>query len=176
MGSVLGTCRPYFNQREFRIMMVGLDLTGKTTILYKLKLGENITTLPTVGFNVENIDYNGYRFCIWDVGGQYKVRQHWSTYFHNTDAIIFVVDSSDRDRIPEANEELQKMLKFDVLKDIPFLIFANKQDLPNIMSTDEISAKLNLESINDREWNIQGTSAITSEGINRGLEWLISVL
>lgn len=89
---------------------VGLDAAGKTTILYKLKLGEIVTTIPTIGFNVETVEYKNICFTVWDVGGQDKIRPLWRHYFQNTQGLIFVVDSNDRDRITEAEKELQNMV------------------------------------------------------------------
>ena len=136
-----------FGNKEMRILMVGLDAAGKTTILYKLKLGEIVTTIPTIGFNVETVEYKNISFTIWDVGGQDKIRPLWRYYFQNTQGIIFVVDSNDRDRIAEAREELQQMLNEDELRDALLLVFANKQDLPNAMNAAEITEKLGLHSI-----------------------------
>ncbi|CAD1470968.1 unnamed protein product [Heterotrigona itama] len=111
--------------------MVGLDAAGKTTILYKLKLGEIVTTIPTIGFNVETVEYRNICFTVWDVGGQDKIRPLWRHYFQNTQGLIYVVDSNDRERIGEAERELANMLKEDELRDAVLLVFANKQDLPN---------------------------------------------
>merc|ERR1719479_25245 len=96
--------------QDVKIVMVGLDAAGKTTILYKLKLGEMVTTIPTIGFNVETVEYKNICFTVWDVGGQDKIRPLWRHYFQNTQGLIFVVDSNDRERISEAKDELQKML------------------------------------------------------------------
>lgn len=82
------------------------------------------------GFNVETVEYKNIQFTVWDVGGQDKIRPLWRHYFQNTQGIIFVVDSNDRDRIVEAREELQRMLNEDELRDAILLVFANKQDLP----------------------------------------------
>ncbi|OMJ10358.1 ADP-ribosylation factor, partial [Smittium culicis] len=90
-----------FGNREMRILMVGLDAAGKTTILYKLKLGEIVTTIPTIGFNVETVEYKNINFTVWDVGGQDKIRPLWRYYFQNTQGIIFVIDSNDRERVNE---------------------------------------------------------------------------
>ena len=103
--------------------MVGLDAAGKTTILYKLKLGEIVTTIPTIGFNVETVEYKNINFTVWDVGGQDKIRPLWRHYFQNTQGLIFVVDSNDRDRAAEARDELHRMLNEDAV----LLVFANKQ-------------------------------------------------
>lgn len=94
----------------FWFLSVGLDAAGKTTILYKLKLGEIVTTIPTIGFNVETVEYKNICFTVWDVGGQDKIRPLWRHYFQNTQGLIFVVDSNDRERIVEAEKELQNMV------------------------------------------------------------------
>ncbi|KER27838.1 hypothetical protein T265_05196 [Opisthorchis viverrini] len=127
-----------FGKKEMRILMVGLDAAGKTTILYKLKLGEIVTTIPTIGFNVETVEYKNISFTVWDVGGQDKIRPLWRHYFQNTQGwsdlvnlicvgLIFVVDSNDYERIGEAREELSRMLNEDELRDAVLLVFANKQ-------------------------------------------------
>ncbi|KAK2727385.1 hypothetical protein QYM36_008020 [Artemia franciscana] len=123
-------------------VVIGLDAAGKTTILYKLKLGEIVTTIPTIGFNVETVEYKNISFTVWDVGGQDKIRPLWRHYFQNTQGLIFVVDSNDRERIGEAQDELQKMLSEDELRDAVVLVFANKQDLPNAMSPAELTDRL----------------------------------
>merc|ERR1712124_160271 len=92
------------SKREMRMLMLGLDAAGKTTILYKLKLGEVVTTIPTIGFNVETVEYRNINFTVWDVGGQDKIRPLWRHYYQNTQAVIFVVDSSDRERL-ETNSQ-----------------------------------------------------------------------
>ncbi|KAG9326089.1 hypothetical protein KVV02_002777 [Mortierella alpina] len=161
-----------FSKKEMRILMVGLDAAGKTTILYKLKLGEIVTTIPTIGFNVETVEYKNISFTVWDVGGQDKIRPLWRHYFQNTQGIIFVVDSNDRDRISEARDELQRMLNEDELREALLLVFANKQDLPNAMNAAEITDKLGLHALRQRQWYIQATCATSGDGLYEGLEWL----
>ncbi|CUS23096.1 LAQU0S08e02036g1_1 [Lachancea quebecensis] len=161
-----------FGHKEMRILMVGLDGAGKTTVLYKLKLGEVVTTIPTIGFNVETVEYKNISFTVWDVGGQDKIRPLWRHYFRNTEGIIFVVDSNDRSRISEAREVLQRMLNEDEIRNAVLLVFANKQDLPEAMSAAEITEKLGLHSIRQRPWFIQATCATSGEGLYEGLEWL----
>merc|ERR1712028_185637 len=109
-------------KKDCRILMVGLDAAGKTTILYKLKLGEVVTTIPTIGFNVETVEYKNIAFTVWDVGGQDKIRPLWRHYYTNTEGIIFVVDSNDRDRVDEARDELNRMLSEDELRCRPSCI------------------------------------------------------
>ena len=99
--------------KEMRILMVGLDAAGKTTILYKMKLGEVVNTIPTIGFNVETVDYKNISFNVWDVGGQDKIRLLWRHYYQNTQGLIFVVDSNDRDRIDDARARSHDLPKAD---------------------------------------------------------------
>merc|ERR1711930_1758 len=106
---------------EMGILMVGLDAAGKTTILYKLKIGEVVTTIPTIGFNVETVEYKNINFTVWDIGGQDKIRKLWRYYYNNTQGLIFVVDSNDRDRIEDAREELRKILDDDEMRDVALL-------------------------------------------------------
>merc|ERR1711968_204885 len=159
-------------KKDCRILMVGLDAAGKTTILYKLKLGEVVTTIPTIGFNVESVEYKNTSFTVWDVGGQDKIRPLWRHYYQNTQGVIFVVDSNDCDRVGEARDELHRMLGEDELREALLLVFANKQDLPNAMNCAEITDKLGLASLRQRNWYIQSTCATTGDGLYEGLDWL----
>ncbi|CAN8073560.1 unnamed protein product [Agarophyton chilense] len=159
-------------QKEVRILMVGLDAAGKTTILYKLKLGEIVTTIPTIGFNVETVDYKNVKFTVWDVGGQDKIRPLWRHYFQNTQGLIYVVDSNDRDRIPEARDELKKMLSEEELRNATVLVFANKQDLPNAMPVADLTQELGLPSMTNRKWFVQACCATNGTGLYEGLDWL----
>merc|ERR1711998_810362 len=137
-------------KKDCRIVMVGLDAAGKTTVLYKLKLGEVVTTIPTVGFNVETVEYKNISFTVWDIGGQDKIRKLWRYYYQGSDGLIFVIDSSDRDRIEDAREELSKMLIDEEMKDAALLVFANKQDLPHAMTAAEVTEKLGLHNLKNR--------------------------
>merc|ERR1711935_412892 len=161
-----------FAKKQMRILMVGLDAAGKTTILYKLKLGEIVTTIPTIGFNVETVEYKNISFTWGDVGGQDKIRPLWRHYYQNTQGLIFVVDSNDKDRVGEAHDELHRMLSEDELREAIVLVFANKQDLPNAMSVAEVTDKLGLHSLRNRKWYIQATCATSGEGLFEGLDWL----
>eukprot|EP00668_Euglena_longa_P014233 GGOE01018210.1.p1 GENE.GGOE01018210.1~~GGOE01018210.1.p1 ORF type:complete len:180 (-),score=19.31 GGOE01018210.1:455-994(-) len=165
-----------FGGTEVRILILGLDNAGKTTILYKLQVGEVVTTIPTIGFNVETIKYNNIKFQVWDLGGQTSIRPYWRCYYSNTDAIIYVVDSSDKDRISIAKQELCAMLEEDELRDTVVMVFANKQDLDGCMSVAEVSEYLGLTNIKNRQWSIQKTSAVSGEGLYEGLEWLSNIL
>lgn len=162
-------------KQEMRILMIGLDNAGKTTILYKLKLGEVVMTIPTIGFNVESVEYKNISFTVWDVGGQKKIRKLWRHYYLNTQGIIFVVDSNDPSRLEEARDELHYVLSDEELSEAAVLVFANKQDLPNAVPPAEMVDKLGLREI-QHKWYIQACCAPTSEGLYEGLDWLSSTL
>eukprot|EP00249_Psilotum_nudum_P010730 c22724_g1_i2 orf=451-954(+) len=159
-----------------RVIMLGLDAAGKTTILYKLKFGEVVTTIPTIGFNVETVQYKNIKFTVWDVGGQDKIRRFWRHYFGSTQALLFVVDSNDKERIGVARHELQWILDEEELRDAHLLVFANKQDLPNALTSSQIADKLGLHLLRQRNWHIQSSCATTGVGLYEGLDWLSSNL
>ncbi|KAF1815622.1 ARF/SAR superfamily [Eremomyces bilateralis CBS 781.70] len=162
-----------FGSKEMRLLMLGLDAAGKTTILYNLKLEQNVTTIPTVGFNVETVTYKNTKFNVWDVGGQDKIRPLWRHYFSGTQGLVFVVDSNDRERVEEARSELQRIIQDREMKDALLLVFANKQDIKNAMRPDEVSRRLKLDEIaRDHLWKVEPSCATTGEGIFEGLTWL----
>ncbi|XDV51200.1 hypothetical protein PO909_020125 [Leuciscus waleckii] len=161
-----------FEKKEMRLLMVGLDAAGKTTVLYKLKLGEVVTTIPTLGFNVETVEYKNISFTVWDVGGQDVIRRLWRHYYQNTKGLIFVVDSSDPERIETAAEELKMMLEEDEMRDAVLLVLANKQDLPKAMTVSELTDRLGLHTLRGRQWFVQATCAVQGSGLYEGLDWL----
>lgn len=167
-----GLYRRWFGNRETRIVMLGLDAAGKTTVLYKLKLNQAVSTVPTVGFNVETIQYKGFNMNVWDVGGQSRIRELWKHYIVNTQGIIFVVDCNDVDRIEEAKTELHKMLEEDELRDAILLVYANKQDLPNAVKPNDLADRMDLHSLKNRPWHCIGTIATEGDGLCEGLDWL----
>ncbi|GMF05612.1 hypothetical protein B5S28_g4248 [[Candida] boidinii] len=162
--------------KEIRILILGLDGAGKTTILYKLQMGEVVKTKPTIGFNVETLNYKNISINMWDLGGQTSIRPYWRCYYANTAAVIFVVDSTDRDRMDVAKKELHLMLKEEELTDAALLVFANKQDQPGALTAAEVSKSLGLVELKDRSWSIVASSAIKGEGLTEGLDWLIDVI
>ena len=131
MGNIKSIFSDLWKNKEARILLLGLDAAGKTTILYKIKLDENVTTIPTIGFNVETVQYKKVNFTMWDVGGQDRIRPLWRHYYQNADAVIYAIDSNDRERIGEAKDELFKMMSDDHLRNATLLVLANKQDLPD---------------------------------------------
>merc|ERR1712137_458567 len=169
MGGLLSYFRGLLGSREMRILILGLDGAGKTTILYRLQVGEVVTTIPTIGFNVEQVTYKNLKFQVWDLGGQTSIRPYWRCYYSNTDAIIYVVDSVDRDRIGISKQELVSMLDEEELKGAILAVLANKQDMEGAMTSDVIAEKLGLSSLKNRQWSIFKTSAIKGDGLYEGL-------
>uniref|UniRef100_A0A183TFS8 ADP-ribosylation factor-like protein 3 n=1 Tax=Schistocephalus solidus TaxID=70667 RepID=A0A183TFS8_SCHSO len=151
--------------REIRILSLGLDNAGKTTILKQLASEDIAHVSPTQGFNVKSVVTQGFKLNVWDIGGQRKIRPYWRNYYDNTDVLIYVIDSSDDARFEETGEELFELLKDEKLKGVPLLVLANKQDLVNAASADGLSEGLGLTSIRDRKWQIQPCSALSGEGL-----------
>merc|ERR1719446_534084 len=135
------------DEREARILMLGLDNGGKTTILKKLSEEDISHVMPTQGFNVKSLVHEGFKLNVWDIGGQKSIRPYWSNYFESSDVLCYVVDSSDTRRLEESGAELRELLAEDKLRGIPLLVFANKQDLLQATPADEVSAALGLGSI-----------------------------
>ncbi|EUB60404.1 ADP-ribosylation factor-like protein 2 [Echinococcus granulosus] len=151
----------------------GLDNAGKTTIVKKFN-GEDISTIaPTLGFSIHTLEYMGYRLNAWDVGGQHSLRSYWRNYFETTDALIWVVDSSDRLRLDDCREELNKLLVEERLVGATLLVLANKQDLQGALKPAEIAEALNLRDITTHHWSIYGCSAVTGENLLNSVAWLI---
>jgi len=163
-------------KKDSRVILLGLDAAGKTTILYQLNLGEKVMTLPTVGFNVETITYKNVDFTVWDVGGQDKIRGLWKHYYLGTDALVWAVDSSDRARLTMARDELHRVLSDDLLRDVKVLVFANKMDLPDAMNPTEIANGLQLNKLNQRDWYVQQCCGTNGEGLYEGLDHLATML
>uniref|UniRef100_A0A8C8SVF5 ADP-ribosylation factor-like protein 2 n=1 Tax=Pelusios castaneus TaxID=367368 RepID=A0A8C8SVF5_9SAUR len=133
-------------ERELRLLMLGLDNAGKTTILKKFN-GEDIDTIsPTLGFNIKTLEHRGFKLNIWDVGGQTSLRSYWRNYFESTDGLIWVVDSADPQRMQICKQELQSLL---------------------------VEEALELDNIKSHHWCIQACSAFTGENLLTGIDWLL---
>ncbi|PKC04335.1 ARF-like protein [Rhizophagus irregularis] len=175
MGIVLAKLwRKLTSKEEVKIVLVGLDNAGKTTVLYKLLLDEVVVTTPTIGSNVEKIIYKNIHFLMWDLGGQDSLRATWKTYYIKTKAVIMVIDSTDKDRIHISRTELHTMMEDENLKSAVLLVFANKQDMKGALTAAQISEALNLTSLRDRQWHIQACCALTGDGLFEGLDWIVS--
>ncbi|KAJ3126856.1 ADP-ribosylation factor-like protein 5A [Nowakowskiella sp. JEL0407] len=160
MGIVFSQLYAIYNrlmniEQEVKIVIVGLDNAGKTTILYRLKLHETISTGPTIGSNVEHLVLNHVKCVVWDIGGQEYLRASWSTYYIGANAVILVIDSSDEDRLHISNDELSRMMEHEQLRKASLLVYANKQDIKGSMSAVSISEALGLQDLKDRQWHIQ---------------------
>jgi small GTP-binding protein len=174
MGLIFSKIWALFGNEEHKIVIVGLDNAGKTTILYQLIMNEVVQTSPTIGSNVEEVTYKNIHFVMWDLGGQQSLRQTWTTYFINVEFVILVVDSTDSERLTLVRAELDNLMNCDDLQSASFLILANKQDVKSSLSPALISRELNLDKYKSRHWQIQPCCALTGEGLTQGLEWIVS--
>jgi ADP-ribosylation factor-like protein 5B len=145
---------------------------GKTTILYRLSLGQLVKTTPTIGSNVEELTYNNVKFQAWDLGGQESTRSVWDVYYMNTDAIVYVIDSMDDEYYEESKIQFHKMLNNPALKNATILIFANKQDLPGAKTVNKLIEDYEFDKIKSHIWHIQSCSALKGEGLVTGIKWL----
>lgn len=161
-------------EKQLRILILGLDNAGKTTILKRINGDEIQDIEPTLGFNIQTIKYEDYQLNFWDVGGQTSIRSYWRNYFEMTDGVIWVVDSADRsDRLDICKAELHSLLKEERLAGATLMIYANKQDLEKSLSLDEIAERLALKDIKTHHWHIEACSAVTGEHISDGIQWLV---
>lgn len=167
-----------FGKREANVLVVGLDNSGKSSILNHLRPKESqvVETVPTIGFNIEKIECKGLTVSAFDMSGQSRYRAVWSNYYRTTHGIIFVIDSSDHTRILVALDELQQLLSHPDIRSrsIPILFFANKMDVRGSMSDSGVTVKLKLNEINNRSWHICSSNALTGEGVSEGIDWLSS--
>ncbi|BBN06877.1 ADP-ribosylation factor-like protein 2 [Marchantia polymorpha subsp. ruderalis] len=162
-------------EKEMRILMVGLDNAGKTTIVKRINGEDTSGISPTLGFNIKTMQFKSYRVNIWDVGGQKTLRSYWRNYYEQTDGMVWVVDSSDIRRLQDCREELHGLLQEEKLMGASLLIFANKQDLKGSLSPEDIAKVLDLGLMDkSRHWQIVGCSAVTGKGLLDGFDWLVS--
>ncbi|XP_066923093.1 ADP-ribosylation factor-like protein 3 [Clytia hemisphaerica] len=158
--------------KEMRILLLGLDNAGKTTILKSLASEDISHITPTQGFNIKSVQSSGILLNVWDIGGQKTIRPYWRNYFENTDVLIYVIDSADQQRFEESGFQLAELLEEEKLQGVPVLVFANKQDLMNAAKSDVIMDTMSLNDIKDRPWQIQACSALSGEGLSHGLDWI----
>ncbi|CAK3860575.1 ADP-ribosylation factor family [Lecanosticta acicola] len=175
MLSILRKAR--LKDKEMRILMLGLDNAGKTTIVKKI-MNEDVNEVsPTLGFIIKTIDYNGDSICsltlIGDVGGQKTLRTYWKNYFEKTDTLIWVVDATDRERINDCRQELSGLLLQERLMGASLLVFKNKSDIAGCMTEDEIREALQLDNIRTHKWQILPCSAMTGLNLLEGLQWVV---
>ena len=161
---------------KIKINWLGLDNAGKTTIIKRITMGDFFGyTRPTVGLDVQEYILGNTRYITWDLSGQRGLRERlWSSYLRGCRGIVWVVDSADPDRFPEVREELWKyVFKNPDIKNVPLLIFGNKQDLKEAVQVKKIYSQLQLERM-ERNSNfiLLPTSAKTGKNLEKGLDWL----
>ena len=162
------------NERELRLLILGLDNAGKTTILKKF-LGEDTSEIaPTLGFQIKTVEHNDFKLNFWDVGGQTTIRSYWRNYFEQTDGLIWVVDSGDKLRLESCRDELQKLLQQEKLAGATLMVFCNKQDVAGALSPKEIRDVLMLDKIEGRHWSIVPCSAVSGQGLLEGIDFIVS--
>ena len=174
MGFILSKIIEFFtkSRNNFKIIILGMQNAGKTTILYRLSLGQLVKTTPTIGSNVEELTYNNVKFQAWDLGGQESTRSVWDVYYLNTDAIIYVIDSQDDEYLEESKAQFHKLLVHPTLKNATILIFANKQYLPGAKDVNRLIQDYEFDKIKNHIWQIQSCSALKGEGLITGIKWL----
>ncbi|GMT07436.1 hypothetical protein PENTCL1PPCAC_29610, partial [Pristionchus entomophagus] len=162
--------------KEVRLLLLGLDNAGKTTILKKLADEDVSHIAPTHGFNIKAVSMGNIKLNVWDIGGQRNIRVYWRNYFDKSSALIYVIDSVDRKRLEESKNELMELLDEEKLQGIPVLVLANKQDLLVAMKSHEIAEALQLTEMRTRSWTIHPVSAVTGEGLKDAIDWLSQAL
>ncbi|NXJ61164.1 ARL11 protein, partial [Rostratula benghalensis] len=164
-------------KRDARVVMLGLDFAGKSTLLYKLKNGRAVETCPTVGFNVESLQTPcRITFTLWDVGGQGSLRASWPDYLEDTSILVFVLDSTDTARLPEAAAALEEVLSYPSMAGVPVLLLANKQEVPGALAPAELGERLQGGRLLERRWVLRGCSALTGQGLQEALAVLGELL
>ncbi|VDN95519.1 unnamed protein product, partial [Brugia pahangi] len=172
MGLLTILKKQRLKEKELRILVLGLDNSGKTTVVKKLN-GEEVNEIaPTFGFNIKTLQYKDMKLNMWDVGGQKSLRSYWRNYFEQTDGVIWVVDSADIDRMDDCKRELGSLLVEERLAGASLLVLANKQDLSSSASSEEIEELLGLRNLKSHHWNIYGCSAFTGENLLEAIDWL----
>ncbi|CAI9729713.1 ADP-ribosylation factor-like [Octopus vulgaris] len=173
MGHSNSTCCVRKSKTNERVLMLGLDDAGKSKSLYYMKLNQEIKTLPTLGFNVEQIELDRTNVIIWEVGGHKKSRAQWHHYYSNTIGLIYVVDSSDTLRMEESCKEFLAVIQHPEMQGVPVLILANKQDMSSAISTAAISDYFMLDTtLKDRNWFILSVSSVSGFGFTEALTLL----
>lgn len=160
-------------EKELRILVLGLDNAGKTTVIKQFKGLPVDDVSPTFGFEISTFEFRDYTVNFWDIGGQKSLRTYWRNYFEETDGIIWVVDSTDPERNKDSECELSKLLVEERLLGAPLLVLANKIDIaenPRPLAFVEI---LGLDKISNRKWNVMGCSGMTGKGLKTAITWLI---
>ena len=177
MGSFFEKIAMLFSgKKELKVLMVGLDHAGKSTIVSAMRIGKPILiqTKPTIGFNLEEINFKNFKLKMWDISGQLKYRELWKHYYEGADGIIYVLDSTDKERLSETKEEFLRVMTEQDLKYTRILVFANKQDKPGALREKEIKSTLGITVEYEGKIKVQEASALNYTGLLEGLTWLVN--
>ncbi|KAJ0962684.1 hypothetical protein J5N97_027806 [Dioscorea zingiberensis] len=178
-----GLWKYLFSKTEFHVLILGIDKSGKTTLLEKLKsLYSNLEGLPpdrivpTVGLNIGRLEAAQAKLVFWDLGGQIGLRTIWEKYYEEAHAIIYVIDAANPSNFESSKSALEKILRHEDLRGAPLLILANKQDLPGAISAEELARYLDLKELDERLYMFEAISAYDGMGIKNSIEWLVEVM
>ncbi|KAE8736438.1 Chromosome transmission fidelity 8-like protein isoform 1 [Hibiscus syriacus] len=178
-----GLWKYIFSKTEFHVLILGIDKAGKTTLLEKLKsLYSNLEGLPpdrivpTVGLNIGRVKVLNTKLVFWDLGGQPGLRSIWEKYYEEAHAVVFVIDAACPSRFEDSKSALEKVLRHEDLQGAPLLILANKQDLSEAVTAEELSRYLDLKKLDERVYMFENVSAFDGSGIKEGAEWLVEVM
>ena len=170
MGNALARFR---SRKHRRVLLVGLDAAGKTTLLFRLYAGKSLNTIPTVGFNVKTVPFQGLQLHVWDVGGQEQLREFWRHHFTGTQGLVFVVDAADRDRLVHARAEFERVVADEQLADAAVLVLANKQDAPGAVQPAELEQLLDIRRLCEhKKWTVRPTTLTSGDGVTEAFTWL----
>jgi len=162
-----------------KLVFIGLDAAGKTTILYHLAHNKVENTVPVIGFNVEAVNFQGWAVTAWDVGGRSSMRPLWRHLAKDADGIVFVVDASDLHRLDQARDELHRGINTIDCdgKGLPLLVYANKIDLPNALQLEELHDRLEIGRLKPmHQCKLVPCIATTGKGLHEGLQWLCDTI
>ncbi|EAR88620.1 ADP-ribosylation factor(Arf)/Arf-like (ARL) small GTPase family protein (macronuclear) [Tetrahymena thermophila SB210] len=173
MGNLVEKLKNFFTSSNMEIVMIGIENSGKTTILNQLSLGEASVTAPTIGLNVKQFKKGGVKMKMWDIGGQTQYRPEWGLYTRGVNAILFVVDSANRDTLSISKRELHTLLEDTELSNIPILVIGNKVDIQGHMNEQDIIQGMNLDYITSNPWVVVMVSALRGDNIPAIVDWLV---
>ncbi|KAK3447226.1 ADP-ribosylation factor-related protein 1 [Eucalyptus grandis] len=178
-----GLWKYLFTKTEYHVLILGIDKAGKSTFLEKLKsIYLNTESLPpdrivpTVGLNIGRIEVSNTKLVFWDLGGQPGLRSIWEKYYEEAHAVVFVIDAASPSRFEDSKSSLEKVLRNEDLQGAPLLILANKQDLAEAVSADELARYLDLKKLDERVYMFEAVSAYDGLGIKESVEWLVEVM
>lgn len=174
MGQIISNLLQIFYTKKLDIVVIGLENSGKTTLLSVLANGEPTETVPTIGLNVKVFKKGKVNMKCWDIGGQEQYRSEWSRYTKGCDVVLYVVDAAAPERLKDAAKELHKLLDDGSIGTTPLLVLANKIDIPNHVTENELIERLQLNYVMETPWIVLPISALQCTNIDQVIEWLTS--